>query len=64
MDKRTLISGLIVLAVGIALWSVTGQNQIGVVTLILGYIVIFAGIVLIIYAFVLPDPPVHWNNNL
>lgn len=64
MDKRTLISGLIVLAVGIVLWSVTGENRIGVVTLILGYIVIFAGIVLIIYAFVLPDPPVHWNNNL
>ena len=78
MNKRTLIAGFIVLAIGIVLFSVAGQistsamtqnlshlmNEFGAASYIIGGILVFSGIVLLIYGAILPDPPVHWNNNL
>jgi hypothetical protein len=75
MNKRTLIAGFIVLAIGIMLFSLgdhfsvtdnpshlTAEFAVGFG--IIGGILAFAGIVLLIYGAILPDPPVHWNNNL
>ena len=80
MDKRTVIAGFIVLAIGIALnlgaeeimsyyhnsksLSSNALSCFATASIIIGPIVAFAGIILLIYGAVLPDPPVHWNNNL
>ncbi len=84
MNKKTLIAGLIVLMIGVAL-VLFGEQLIAsninayphgipinsrasyyfaLASTITGGIVVFSGIILLIYAFVLPDPPVHWKNNL
>lgn len=76
MDKRTLTAGFIVLAVGAAMGLLADQlipvgvsetlltREIAITLIIVSVIVNVSGIILIIYAFVLPDPPIHWNNNL
>jgi len=75
MNKRTLLAGFIILAIGIVLFSLGDQfsvtdnpshliSEFVVGSFIIGGILAFAGIVLIIYGAILPDPPVHWNNNL
>jgi uncharacterized membrane protein len=78
VNKRTLIAGFIVLAIGIALDSGADQiissslrrspplvlREFAIASIIIGGIVAFAGVILIIYGFVLPDPPVHWDNDL
>ena len=75
MNKKTLIAGFIVLAIGIVLFSLGNQfsvinnpshliSEFAVGFGIIGGILAFAGIVLLIYGAILPDPPVHWNNNL
>ena len=77
MNKRTVIAGIIVLAVGVALWLVGLQTLFSMGTHIqsalwrfayaseiVGGLISLAGIILIIYGAILPDPPVHWNNNL
>jgi hypothetical protein len=78
MNKRTLIAGFIVLAIAIALGVAGDQiaasslnhnishtlSEFAVTSIILAYIIGLAGIILIIYGAILPDPPVHWDNNL
>jgi uncharacterized membrane protein YedE/YeeE len=82
MNKRTLVAGIIVLAIGIALVLVSNQLyatfinthphgatnsnpfQLASFFLIIGYIFGFAGVIVLIYGAISPDPIVHWNNNL
>ena len=78
MNKRTLLAGFIVLAVAIALGAIGDQivasslnqnvshtlSEFAVASIILAYIIGLAGVVLIIYGAILPDPPVHYDNNL
>jgi hypothetical protein len=78
MNKKSLLAGFIVLAIGIALVSVSSQlgydslihsepiqiMDFAFVSLIVGGLFVLAGIVLLIYGAILPDPPVHWDNNL
>ena len=75
MNKRTLIAGSIVFAVGIVLFLMGDQfslkgnpsNLIGefvVVSFIISGLLVFAGIILLIYGAILPDPQIHYDNNL
>ena len=74
MNKRTLLAGFIVLAIGIAIDLLTyhfGVNSTGSLwqalnlLSILNVLVLLAGVVLIIYGGLIErDPPVHWDNNL
>lgn len=75
MNKRTLIAGFIILAIGIVLFSLSDHFSVAnnpshlisefvVGSLIIGGLLVFAGIILLIYGAILPDPPVHWDNNL
>ena len=75
MNKRTLIAGFIVLAIGIVLFSLSAHfsdinnpshlaSEFVVGSFIIGGLLVFVGIILLIYGAILPDPPVHWDNNL
>jgi hypothetical protein len=83
MNKRTLVAGIIVLAIGIALGSVGNQLVATFINLhphgasnslvqwdfawalaIIGWLFGIAGVIVLIYGAISPDPPVHWNNNL
>lgn len=78
MNKKTLVAGFIVLAIGISLGLVADQiissnlthnlslavRDFAVSSLIIGYVLDFAGVILLIYGAILPDPPVHWDNDL
>jgi hypothetical protein len=75
MNKRTLIAGFIVLAIGIVLYLLSVQystvdnpshliSEFVVGALIVGGLFALAGIILIIYGAILPDPIVHWDNDL
>ncbi len=75
MNKKTLIAGFIVLAIGIVLFSLGDQfsaidnpshliSEFVIGSFIISGLLLFAGIILIIYGAIQPDPPVHWNNNL
>ena len=78
MNKRTLLAGTIVLAIAIAPGAIGDQivasslkqnvshtlSEFAVASIILAYIIGLAGIILIIYGAILPDPPVHYDNNL
>ena len=73
MNKRTLIAGFIVLAIGIAIeelayhFGLTTGRQFGRILALLSIfdiLVLLAGVILIIYGAIQPDPPVHWDNNL
>jgi hypothetical protein len=75
MDKRTLIAGFIVLAVGVAVALVSEEilywhrfdasfglqySRILSGAVIFAFVLDFAGIVLVLYGAILPDPPVHY----
>lgn len=78
MNKRTLFAGFIVLVIGIALDAVIDQillsslphntsytlSQFASGSIIISYRLRFAGIISIIYGAILPDQPVHYDNNL
>lgn len=78
MNKKAVFSGFIVLVIGIVLQSVSDQiinselthtdpiqiRAFAAGSLIIGGLLVFGGVVLLIYGAILPDPPVHWNNNL
>jgi hypothetical protein len=72
MDKRTVVAGGIVLAIGLVLqlialnfgYSTGLVFKIVTVSIIIGYLLIIAGIIMLIYGAIRPDPPVHYDNNL
>jgi hypothetical protein len=75
MNKKTLLAGVIVLAIGIVLFSMGDQfslidnpshliSEFVVGSFIIGGLLLFAGIILLIYGALLPDPPIHYDNNL
>lgn len=84
MNKRTLIAGFIVLAIGITLGLAGAQLissninayphgiplasraswDFALASAIIGIIFALAGSILVIYGAILPDPPVHWDNDL
>jgi len=80
MNKRTLIAGLIVLVIGIALnlgaeqimssypngksISSSASGSFAVASLTIGSLMAISVIITIIYGAIQPDQPVHYNNNL
>ncbi len=72
MDKRTVVAGGIVLAIGLVLqlialsfgYSIGLIFKIVTASIIIGYLLILAGIIMLIYGATRPDPPVHYDNNL
>jgi hypothetical protein len=78
MNKRALIAGFIVLAIGIVLVSVADHIGVSELTqnvslqirgvafasFFVGGLLILSGVILLIYGAILPDPPVHWDNDL